>query len=135
MKNRWKAAIMCCGVAATAGFGEILKAESNTFTFPEITAISAKKITPQQSWFKHTGLRPMSRSITFSWAFPGSFKEKSGVIIVYSLLGKAVAEIPIYKNTGTATWRFSAGQSGNGLFIARITFGGQSRNLKLMLWN
>ena len=134
MKNRWKTALICC-IAAAACIGEMLKAESNAFTFPEITAVSARKVTPQKSWFKHTGLRPLSRSITFSWAFPNGSNEKSGMITVYSLLGQVVAKIPAYKNTGTATWRFNPGQCKSGLFIARINFGGQSRNLKLMLWN
>ena len=134
MKNRWKAAIICCS-AATVGFGEMLKAESNTFTFPEITAVRSINIAPQQSWFKHTGLRPLSRQITFSWSFPGASNEKSGLITVYSLLGQVVAKIPVRKNVGTATWQFSPGQCKSGLFIARITFSGQSRNLKLMLWN
>lgn len=122
-------------VALTTVYSEEIKAESNTFTFPPITAVSAKSVLPQASFFRHTGGRPLSRSITFSWSFPGSVSEKTGTITVYSLLGRVVAQLPVQKNSGTATWHVAPTLSRNGLFIARMSYGTTVKNLKLMLWN
>jgi hypothetical protein len=121
--------------AVSAGFSEELTVESNTFTFPEMTAVRVRNITPQENFFRYSSPRQMSRSITFSWAFPGSLSAKTGTITIYSLLGRVVAKLPVQKNTGNATWQFSQGLSRNGLFIARISYGENTRNLKLMLWN
>ncbi len=132
MISRRKAVLIFSIVAAS--FGEVLKVESNTFTFPEVSAVSAKKALPGSSWFKYNGINPLSRSITFSWNFSECLNNKAGAITIYSLLGMVVARIPVNKKTGTATWKFDAGQCKNGLFIAQICFGGHTKNLKLMLW-
>lgn len=126
----------CIAIAAvTVCFGEELKVESNVFTFPSITAVRVKPVLPQECFFKTVGCRPLSRSLTFSWAFPGAAAEQSGKITIYSLLGRTVATLPVQKNTGSATWRFTPMLAKNGLFIARISYGNNVRNLKLMLWN
>ncbi|MBN1308094.1 MAG: T9SS type A sorting domain-containing protein [Chitinispirillaceae bacterium] len=135
MKGKLKTVSLWCFAVVWASFGEVIQAESDVFTFPPITGIVAKNTPPQRSFFRHSGLRPYSRAITFSWAFPGSPAENNGTIAVYSLLGKVVAKIPVRGKTGTATWRLASAQCGNGIFIARIVYGDTARNLKLMLWN
>lgn len=121
--------------ALTTAYSEEIKAESNTFTFPPITAVSTKSVLPQSSFFRHTGGRALSRSITFSWSLPGNVSEKAGTITVYSLLGRVVTKLPVQKNTGIATWNVDPKLSKNGLFIARMSYGSTVKNLKLMLWN
>ncbi|MBN1578086.1 MAG: T9SS type A sorting domain-containing protein [Chitinispirillaceae bacterium] len=135
MKGRLKTASLCCIAALSASFGELLQAESNAFSFPPITGVTVKNVPPRQIFFKHSGLHPNSRAITFSWAFPGSPGEKTGTITIYSLLGKVVAKIPVRKKTGTATWQLASTQCRNGLFIAHLSYNGNVRNLKMMLWN
>ena len=135
MKGRVKAISLWCIVSLSSSFGEVLIAESNVFTFPPITSVSVKNVPPQRNVFKHSGLHPNSRAITFSWAFPGSSAEKTGTITIYSLLGKTVAKISVRKNIGTAPWQLASAQCRNGLFIVRIVYGDNIRNLKLMLWN
>jgi hypothetical protein len=135
MKNTWKAALVSCTIAASIIYGEMLTAESNVFTFPPITAVAAKLSPSQQSYFKQTGLHAYSRSITFSWAFPGQSTSKSGSITVYSLLGQVVTKIPVQKSAGTAIWQIPSSRCKSGIYIARIGYSGHFQNLKLMLWN
>jgi hypothetical protein len=135
MKGKWRAALLCCSLGISIGYGEVVTAESNVFTFPAITiGVVAKNILPPQNYFKHSMIRPSDRSITFSWAFPGSANEKPGAITVYSLLGKVVAKIPVRQKIGSAAWQLTPSSCKNGLFIARISYNENVKNLKLMLW-
>lgn len=135
MKFKGVAALLGCITAATLLNGELLTAESNTFTFPSITAVSKPAPIAKPAYFKHTAMNPGSRTVTFSWSFPSASKAKNGFITVYSLRGQMVAKLPLGGNVGTVRWKLPSGQCKNGLYVARLTHGANVRNLKLMLWN
>ena len=109
MKGKWRAALACCLIGVSINYGELVTSESNVFTFPPITRVVVKNILPQQSYFKHSTLRPNSRTVTFTWSFPEALSEKNGVITIYSLLGKVLAKIPVQQKAGSAIWRLKNG--------------------------
>ncbi len=135
MKLKGVAALLGCITAATLLNGELLTAESNTFTFPPITAVSRPAPIAKPTYFKHTAMNTGSRTVTFSWSLPSASRVKSGSITVYTLRGQMVAKLPLSGNVGTVRWQLPSGHCKNGLYVARLTHGANVRNLKLMLWN
>ncbi|MCX7726413.1 MAG: T9SS type A sorting domain-containing protein [Chitinispirillaceae bacterium] len=113
---------------------ELITAESNSFTFPPITPVQTKKYSKQVGYFKVTS-SVCGGNINFSWFVPeNSTKEKEGIIIIYSLLGKVVKKIPIYKNKGIVEWNQKNEIYRNGMYIVNFKYENFNRNLKLMLW-
>jgi hypothetical protein len=135
MKQTGTAILACCIAIAGAAFAETISVGSNVFSFPAISAVKTIKVEKRHSFFSHSGLQPLSRSITFSWSLPAVTSKQTGVITMYTLLGRVVTRIPVNKSSGTATWQLSPSQSKSGVYIARIRIGKQTRNLRLMLWN
>ena len=122
-------------LAVTLPHSEQITAESNTFTFPAMIPVTVVRSVVANPYFRHTALTPFSRTVSFSWSLPGVAEKQTGVITVYSLLGRVVARIPVARSTGTAQWNFQTSQCRSGIYLARISLSGQTRNLKLMLWN
>lgn len=122
-------------VCLTYLFAETIAMGSNPFTFPAITRVSVAQQQKPITFFRHSGFNPFSRSVTFNWSLPKAAEKSIGTITIYSLLGRVVNELPVNTNTGAISWRLSSGQSRSGLYIVRMRFDNQVRNLKLMLWN
>jgi hypothetical protein len=130
-----KTALLICIVCPTYLSAEKISMASNPFTFPEITRVSVAQQQKPVTFFRHSGLNPFSQSVTFNWSLPNAADKSMGTIVVYSLLGRVIKTLPVSGNTGTATWNFTTSQSRSGLYIVRIRYGNQIRNLKLMMWN
>lgn len=136
MKFMMKCTLLCLTVFISYLHGETVFAGSNTFQFPVMTGVKTAPFSAKPATFTLQGLNRFSRSATFTWSFPSSrASEKQGNITVYTLLGKVVTRIPIYQHAGTTQWNYSKRLSNNGLYIARITYGATSKNLKMMMWN
>lgn len=126
---------ICLLLTASYLYGETVFAGSNLFTFPAMTAIKTQPFTPQPITFSAQQRNRFTNSVTFNWNIPSRSLEKQGMITIYSLLGQVVAHIPVTNHNGSALWDLSNKQTGNGLYLARISYGRTTRNLKLMLWN
>jgi len=136
MKFMMKCTLLCLTVFTFSLHSETIFAGSNVFSFPVMTSVKTVPFSPKPATFTLQGLNRFSRSATFAWSFPSQrASEKQGYIMIYSLLGKVVAKIPINQNSGTTQWNFSKALSNNGLYIARINYGTSVKNLKLMMWN
>ncbi|MBN1757233.1 MAG: T9SS type A sorting domain-containing protein [Chitinispirillaceae bacterium] len=114
---------------------EEITAESNVFSFPEMVPVKMQHSAIAAPFFRNTALNPFARSVTFSWSLPVTPGKERGAIVIYSLLGRVVARIPVDKAAGSAHWDFRSSFSRSGIYLARLQLGGQVRNLKLMLWN
>lgn len=116
-------------------FADVITEESNTFTFPPITAVNTKKYSKQMGYFKASSINLRGGNIAFSWYVPESFvEENEGEIIIYSLLGRVVKKIPIYRSKGTVEWNLKDTGYRNGMYIVNFRYEDFNRNLKLMLW-
>lgn len=135
MNRAVTAACVICIFTAGSIIAETIAVGSNVFSFPVISAVKNIKVHQKPSYFRQSGLQPLSRSVTFSWSLPAVSSQQSGVITLYSLLGRIVTRIPVNMSSGTATWQLSPSQCRSGVYIARISIGKQARNLRLMLWN
>ena len=135
MNRAVTAACVICIFTAGAIVAETIAVGSNVFSFPVISAVKNIKVHQKPSYFRQSGLQPLSRSVTFSWSLPGVPSQQAGAITLYSLQGRVVSRLPVYKSSGTATWHLLPSQCGSGVYIARIRIGTQAKNLKLMLWN
>jgi len=135
MKFLIKTTLLSLFLGIVTLYGETVIAGSNIFTFPEMTGIKTIPYAPKPSLFTVQRTGHFSRAVTFSWSFPSKAANREGVITIYSLLGKVVTRIPVQTSSGSTRWDFSRSFNNSGLYIARISYGAESKNLKLMLWN
>ena len=126
-----------CGILLTAALlhSEQITAESNVFSFPAMVPVTMHRVAAERPYFRHTGVSPFARTVRFSWSLPVSAKKVSGTIVVYSLMGRVVARIPVTGAKGTAEWNLRSTSTRSGIYLAQIRVAEQTKNLKLMLWN
>lgn len=129
-----KGVMLCTLLAASLLYGEVTFAASNVFSFPAMTSVRTTHQAQAPAFFTSSGLNPVTRNVAFSWNFPAKAKDLSGSITLFSLQGKVVARIPVNNHSGSTLWVPPASFCRNGIYIARIKYGVENRNLKLMLW-
>jgi|GEM_PF-572149 hypothetical protein len=117
--------------AATA---DIITATSNSFSFPALTGIrNGNVITRAATYFRHSGFSPKSGIVTFMWSLPPQPNVERGNIAIYSMRGQRVKTFSISAASGVVNWRTSEKEGLGGVYVAKLTYGSQKQNLKLIL--
>jgi hypothetical protein len=112
---------------------ETVTAVSDTFSFPEITAVkNIRKNVKTPTFFSCLGTSSRSNGTVFAWSFPSQPLHEKGNITIYSPLGRAVKVISVTSNRGYVSWK-GAGERSMGVYIARINYGTGKQNLKFFL--
>ncbi|MGB7569307.1 MAG: T9SS type A sorting domain-containing protein [Chitinivibrionales bacterium] len=121
-------------LALSSAMGDVVTATSNAFSFPALTSVKnggvfAKALT----YFKHSGFSPKSGIVTLMWSVPPQTNVERGTIAIYTMRGQTVKTFPISAAAGAVTWRTSGKEGLGGVYVAKLTYGSQKQNLKLIL--
>ncbi len=121
-------------LALSSAMGDVVTATSNAFSFPALTSIkNGNGIAKAAVYFKHSGFSPKSGIVTFMWSVPPQTNVERGTIVIYTMRGQTVKIFPISAAAGAVTWRTSGKEGLGGVYVAKLTYGSQKQNLKLIL--